>query len=1069
MLTRKAAALAKITRPRYSKILDRNRLFALLDRLIKRPSVWIAGPPGSGKTVLASSYIEKKGLPAIWYQVDPGDSDPSTFFYYMRLAAGAAKPRKKSRLPLFTPEHQAGLGVFSRRFFEALYSTLRPPFCIVFDNYQEAAEGSPFHQIIREGLEAVPPGVSVLFLSRSGPPEELSRLCVSSSIEVVGGKELSLTPEETRAIMRLRLGSAGKTAAAEINRKTEGWAAGLVLMLERVRKGAPGIEERFEAASEEVFDYFSSEILRNMDHDTRDLLLKTSFLPDMDAGMAEKLTGLARAGQILSELNRNNYFTEKRFKANPVYQYHPLFREFLLAKARACYSASDIRRLLRRAAGILDESAKYEDAFSLLRDARDYEGMALHILRRAPTLVAQGRGAVLEQWITGVPRGRLSEAPWLLYWLGVCRLQTNPEEASRSFEEAYSIFVNGGTDAEGIYMSWCGAVNSCLYAWRDLHPLDGWIAEFNALRKKYGDPPPGELRDAVASCVFGALIFRQPSHPDLPEWEERVRSLLYRSKDPSGRMCVGHNLILYYLWTGANSKAAIIMETLSPAFKDSGATALTRLMWHFSLALYNYHIACYRESLRSVGEGLALASKTGVHLVDTTLFSVGALSSIATGDTDGAERFLEKMAASVRAESSFDPIVYHHLASLAALNRGEILSAVEHARTSWKMSEGFGSPFFQGVNHYCLTYILLEAGKYRSVRRHIEDLRALSLGTKSAFLEHCCMLVESLLAMRTGDEKIFLEKLSGAMRLGSSLGIKFNSLLLPSSLSALCERALKEGFETEHVKSVIRANNLCPAGESAPDEWPWQLEVRTLGRFEIYRDGVPVEFTGRAQKKPLELLKALIAMGGRDVREGKLTDALWPEAEGDAAHRSFATTLHRLRALLGADRAVALREGMLSLDGRYCRLDVWDMEGALKKADQSARSGGYSEGTAVLLEKALRVYGGDFLPSEFDKDWANAAREEIRGRLSRRLLDAGACMEEAGELEGAIRWFRCGMEIDRMSEELCRRLMICLARLGLRAEAQAVYERLKKDLFSKAGAVPSARTRAVYSTIFSGA
>ena len=65
------------------------------------------------------------------------------------------------------------------------------------------------------------------------------------------------------------------------------------------------------------------------------------------------------------------------------------------------------------------------------------------------------------------------------------------------------------------------------------------------------------------------------------------------------------------------------------------------------------------------------------------------------------------------------------------------------------------------------------------------------------------------------------------------------------------------------------------------EEWPYPIKIYTLGRFEIIRDDEPLHFSGKEQKKPLELLKALIAFGGRDVPEERLTDALWPDADGD--------------------------------------------------------------------------------------------------------------------------------------------------------------------------------------------
>ncbi len=70
------------------------------------------------------------------------------------------------------------------------------------------------------------------------------------------------------------------------------------------------------------------------------------------------------------------------------------------------------------------------------------------------------------------------------------------------------------------------------------------------------------------------------------------------------------------------------------------------------------------------------------------------------------------------------------------------------------------------------------------------------------------------------------------------------------------------------------------------------------------------------------MLKALIAFGGKDVGETRLSDALWPDAEGDAARTSFDTTLHRLRKLIGNDKAIVINEGLLSLDDRKVWTDV---------------------------------------------------------------------------------------------------------------------------------------------------
>jgi hypothetical protein len=73
-------------------------------------------------------------------------------------------------------------------------------------------------------------------------------------------------------------------------------------------------------------------------------------------------------------------------------------------------------------------------------------------------------------------------------------------------------------------------------------------------------------------------------------------------------------------------------------------------------------------------------------------------------------------------------------------------------------------------------------------------------------------------------------------------------------------------------------------------------------------------FGRKTQKRPLDLLQALIALGGVDVPVSLLTEALWPEAEGDAAYRAFERALCPSRRVLNSAGALVLAGGKLSLD-----------------------------------------------------------------------------------------------------------------------------------------------------------
>ena len=107
--------MSKVTRPILPEVFPRKRLFSLLDHVRKQPVIWVSGPPGCGKTTLVASYLDARKLSCLWYQIDEGDSDPATFFYYMGQAAKRASPRKRKPLPLFTPEYLQGIPTFTQR------------------------------------------------------------------------------------------------------------------------------------------------------------------------------------------------------------------------------------------------------------------------------------------------------------------------------------------------------------------------------------------------------------------------------------------------------------------------------------------------------------------------------------------------------------------------------------------------------------------------------------------------------------------------------------------------------------------------------------------------------------------------------------------------------------------------------------------------------------------------------------------------------------------------------------------------------------------------------------------
>jgi DNA-binding SARP family transcriptional activator len=244
--------------------------------------------------------------------------------------------------------------------------------------------------------------------------------------------------------------------------------------------------------------------------------------------------------------------------------------------------------------------------------------------------------------------------------------------------------------------------------------------------------------------------------------------------------------------------------------------------------------------------------------------------------------------------------------------------------------------------------------------------------------------------------------------------------------------------------------------------WPWPLEIRTLGRFELLRDGKPLEFSRKLPRKTLALLKA-IAMFGGSASEQRLIDIFWADEEGDTAARSLDATVLRLRNLLGDAAAVVQQGGKLSLDRERVWVDLFAFEAALESADVAAHA--RDPAAQRHWQRAFALYRGAFLAEDESEAWPVAVRERLRGRLIHALVAFGEQLEGAGELDAAIAAYQRGLDADPIVEPFYQGLMRCYQRLQRHTEAIAAYRRLKQILSVTLGLAPSAATEKLYQTL----
>jgi LuxR family maltose regulon positive regulatory protein len=264
-MTRKDEALAKIAMPRNRKLFKRTGLFTKLDGALRSPAVWVNGPPGSGKTTLASSYLLDRKRPAIWYRIDANDADVASLFWYLRVAARQFVPDIDRELPAYSGAHRLGQQAFASRYFERLFSVLPPGFCLVLDDYHLVAECEPFEAAVIQAIARLPDYGNLLVTSRDSLPARYCGLLGTEELAVIDWSDLRLSVEELRGVATLRKPEIGDADLQKIYRQTDGWVTGVIFHLQN--GGLQTVERppRDCHCHETLFGYFASDVFDRQD------------------------------------------------------------------------------------------------------------------------------------------------------------------------------------------------------------------------------------------------------------------------------------------------------------------------------------------------------------------------------------------------------------------------------------------------------------------------------------------------------------------------------------------------------------------------------------------------------------------------------------------------------------------------------------------------------------------------------------------------------------------------------------------------------------------------------------
>jgi len=956
---------AKFRTPGFQGILPRPRLFRSLTRQAEAAVTWITGPPGGGKSSLAIGFLHQASAPHLWYQVDAGDADPALMFLNLRQAVQRASRKLNPVLPVFGPEYAPGLSVFSRRFFEALFSRLPKGAVLVLDDYQEIPLQSPTHEVLREGFSVLPPDARVFVLSRQLPPAPYARLRANGHVRVMEWEELRMDPEEARGLLRNHLPKdASPQEVAEIADLADGWPAGLVLLA----KGQPGKRTPLEAANRELlFDYFASEVITHMEPAVRDVMLKTAFLPRCNRGQAASITGVPEAAALLHSLAGSGCFMAKHGRKDPVCEFHPLFREFLLDQAAVSFPQVELDQLREQAAELLEADGDLHGAFELLHSLGNQDLQIGMILDHMHALLVQGQYRTLNTWLDALPPDVIAGNGALSFALGLCRMPVDLLESRGHLERAFRLF-EAGSDLEGQMRVWAPLVDTHLFAWDDFSALDPWISWLDKHAPEFAAMQDAFLVEPVSVSMVWALVHRCPDHPDIAQWIQRAEAILRDASDLRLRVRAGAAAIAYHFWAGHRTTWEMLAQRIQRSLQNQDDPLVTLTHHWVDAGVHSWMRTPLPRSREAVEVGLAAGDRYGIHMFDFMFHGLSAAWAIGEKDPEKARSALAAMERTAQGYSSWSYL--HYLLAWKAVLDGDLAQAAVYGEQSMMEAVASGMPSSEALTRLAWANLLFEQGRLEELEAQTPVIAALVERLDSPAITALYHL--GMVRRNSGDHAALQNYLRQGLAIAKQHGLVNFQWMVPAWMARMCESALEYDIEPEFARRLIMLHDLQPGRSRLYSPvWPRKLRITTLGSFSIQREGEVLRFPPKAPRRVLLLLKAIVAGGRGGIGEDLLADQIWPEADGDAAAQALATALHRLRKLLCVDGAILMREGRLRLDPSRCWVDAHAFE-ALPESGRTAPS--RSE-----IKEALALYQGPFL-ADLEETWAQRYRYQLQER-----------------------------------------------------------------------------------------
>ena len=1096
----------RITPPRLgARLIERPRLMRLLGESLNYRLTLIQAGAGFGKTT-ALAALAGSPPPLIWYQLMDEDRDPLVFLLHLCHAARLTLP-DLNELPLALLESWDGTSSplpstqILDEWLNSLTAVRRGPILLVLDDIHLVASAPDIVHLIDRLVGLAPDDLHILLAGRAPLAlPSLPRWTACGLVYTIDRSALAFTGDEIAALFARAYGY--ELTADEADRlleATEGWAIALQLVWQSLRGGAfASVEDVLSNQAttlDSLFHILATEIFAGQPADVQSFLRATSVLRVITAEACDALYTAGPSGALLegdplhaaapsaamlAYLRRIDLFLVDL--GDGTLRYHHIFHSFL----EQLTDPVSRRATHLLAAAHFRQRDDFGEAIYHLQKAgqsglstADIAATAALLERYGAQLLASGRLDTLAAHLATIPPEVLQQHPALLFYLGeLARLRSRFQEALGWYQQAETAWRQRG-QPEGVGRALRGQARVYLDT---VNPSQAESLLEQSIR----------LSEGVDSHEMRARLYELLAENKLNlgqiEEAERLRQQAdtLRSAAPSDSQLL-HRVLLR---TGRLDEARrrleerAAAEQLSPVLTPR-AHRETHLLLSLVYALQGRGQAAYASALEGGRRGVDMGSPfvTAVgHLREGH-----ALALLPDPQRFELAREQYEKAIAISRELAVPRLIVEASWGLCRVYGygGDLAHALPAATEGIDIATAAGDEWIASLVRVSMGAGLTMAGRYEAALEWLSRALQGFQECSDTFGACATRLWLAVVRWQQGRLDLLPQLLPAALAACEDNGYDY-LLTRPTFVGPPDERvfvpllvlARERGWRAEYVGRLLASLGL---GQTTHHPG-YRLRVFTLGGFAAHKGETAIAANSWRRAKARQLFQLLLTYRHAALDRDQILEHLWPGMEPTAAGRNFKVTLNTLYQVLEPQREPGAESAFIHREGTsYCLrpgVDLWlDAEQfatliAQARAAQNSPASlhpraavGSLPPAMPLLEEAVALYKGDYLPDALYETWAAAERERLAvmflsaaDRLTELYLEARR-FEQGAELAQRI------LAADNCWERAYRHLMVAYHRLGNRGQIGRVYQRCVQTLRDELDVAPTDETTALFAEL----